>query len=191
LWKNQFRSISDQVVEMILSRGQTTIFIHERLHELKRFEWYAHCTKNNSGIETWYAQSDSVIRKPMANIILGDLAADYDRVDHINGITLDNRDVNLVAANAKTNANNLKLYINNTSGRNGVVTLKNHGNLYFVARWTENQKAKAGLWHRYFEDDETSLHAAYEAACRDRDDADRKIECLNGKRPKHTALERL
>jgi hypothetical protein len=91
----------------------------------------------------------------------------------------------LADATTKTNADNMRMNVRNTSGKNGVHKAHRGNSHYWWSIWQENGNPKTGPLYRYLENDEASERRAFESASHDRDEADRRTGCLNGKRPKH------
>lgn len=182
LMTNQYRMITENTVEMILTKGKTTIFDLGYLDQLKQHPWSTNTCKGKYTTEKYYAKGGGVAQ-PMATVIFGH-NENGDRIDHVNGNTLDNRRVNLVSATARSNANNLSLYVNNTSGVAGVTNPITPTHRYWMSYWQENGRRISGPRHRYFENIEGSAQQAFEAACYDRKVADARTGCKNGRRPK-------
>ena len=81
----------------------------------------------------------------------------------------------------KINGNNRRMHPKNTSKRNGVSWHK-HGK-YWFAYWmdSETNRRRTRNFHTYLYENE---EAAYNEACKFRDEKDKENGCTNGQRPK-------
>jgi hypothetical protein len=184
LMVNRYRLIADNVVEMQLTSGKTTILDRDCLDDLVKYSWAAQATRQKGVIVAWYAMGASTNRssQPMPNLIFGPHSGD--RIDHRNGVTLDNRRQNLVSSSPASNMKNRRMNQTNKTGKNGVYRSVDEGRLYYSCTWRENGKNCSGKRYRYFKDDEESKTRAFESACREREEADLRTGTQNGIRPK-------
>jgi hypothetical protein len=183
LIQNQWRLIAPNIVEMILTNEQTTIFDYVDLEKVLSTTWYAMNCELPHRAPIWYARRGQA-KQPLSNLIYGD--HELDVIDHINGVSLDNRRCNLISATWESNARNHCIRSTNTSGKNGVHPVNSKGCLYFVASWKENNKEVHAKHHRYFPDDEASKQRAFELASYDRDQADIRLGIIPVCRPKRS-----
>lgn len=183
LIKNRYRTIAPDVIEMELTRGQTTIFDEADLETMKSRVWCAFQPDEEELPWLWYAVTrkigGSTLQK-VHRILYGR------RCDHPNGNGnlptktpgLDNRRNNLVPGTAVDNNNNLRMNKNNHSGMNGVYFDKKRRR--WQATWWENGKHVG----RMFSEHKWGAEVAEQKARAVRAAADERTGCRNGKRPK-------
>ncbi len=103
-----------KIYKIPLTRGQFAIIDFCDIALVKDINWYS---LYNKGTNSFYAHTRRV-NMLMHRLIMK--AKPGDIVDHINGITLDNRRCNLRVCTQSENNKNMKLMITNTSGYKGV-----------------------------------------------------------------------
>ena len=101
------------------------------LDRFKERTWYAQKDGNN-----FYMASVKTIKFPVRQSFHRLVVPEADIVDHKNGNGLDNRKKNLQDGSDGVNQNNMALFINNTSGTNGVYFHKKDKR--WCASWCEN-----------------------------------------------------
>lgn len=100
------------------------------------------------------------------------------QIDHINGITTDNRITNLRVVDNQTNCFNQTKRITNKSGVTGVhLTNNGNGRIYWVASWMHNGKRKG----RMFSVSKYGNEVAFKSALHAREEAmeQLKLEGIN------------
>jgi len=134
---------STETLEIQLTQGQITV-IDAKHSDLVQFKWQALWHKSGYYASRTVRNSQSNKRQNiyMARIIvsrmIGRPLETYERADHIDGNTLDNRETNLRLATHAQNAHNTKLRKDNTSGYKGVG--KHHGTSKWKARIMVDKK---------------------------------------------------
>ena len=145
-----------------LTRGQNaTVW---EIHYEWLMQWFWQAWMSSSG--DYYAIRSKRIGRERVTVRMHRLILDMDdndprKGDHENGITLDNRLINLRPADDTQNCINTKIYASNTTGRKGVSFIK------------KRQKYRAELWIRgvrYYLGD----HDTFEEACSVREAAEKK-----------------
>lgn len=105
--------VGPSIVYVPLSRGQFSIIDSSSMEEVKKYNWYASWSK---GGKCFYAVRNFVVspgkweRISLHSLLLGNKEGFM--IDHMNGITLDNRLSNLRHATRSQNVCNQKLRIN-------------------------------------------------------------------------------
>ena len=120
--------------EIILTQGKVAIVDDEDYEYLNQFKWYA-----NKISGKFYAVRNSKINKKNVSLLIHRVIMKPIKgfvVDHINGLTLDNRKSNLRNCTHSDNIKNQKLSIRNKTGFRGVSWHKN--NKLFESRIKSN-----------------------------------------------------
>jgi hypothetical protein len=142
LWA--FLIIIKMAKEIQLTQGQVAIVDDEMYDYLNQWKWYASKQKNGK----FYAERKITVNSLRKSIIMHRLIINNTDIklhtDHINGITLDNRKINLRICTNSQNQMNKKTQINNKNGFKGVsynkekkkyeVNITLNGNKIFLGR---------------------------------------------------------
>lgn len=147
LSKNEWRYTDEtkSVVELKLSQDKVTQFDAGCLEKILKFVWYARKHGNN-----WYACSEAqsggkkTHNIQLHHVITGPPPANQ-VVDHISGVTLDNRASNLRFVTRRQNVMNNRLQRNNRTGKNGISI--QHGAYRFT--WRDTDGRQRGRYFRF------------------------------------------
>lgn len=111
--------------EIQLTQGKVALVDDDMYDELNQFKWYA----NNLKGKFYAVRNLRINKKYVKSILMHRFIMSTNNglvVDHLNGITLDNRKCNLRNCTHSENLKNQKISIKNTSGYKGVSWNKNH-----------------------------------------------------------------
>jgi hypothetical protein len=179
LSKNDYRYITNDIIEVKLTKGYTMLFDKEDLDKVQRYTWWI-----NESRETNVYAATKIHGKAIKFHQL--LMPDAKIVDHIAGThfnkTLNNKKSNLRPSNPRENKNNAVMQKNNTSGVNGVINQKDRR--LFLIQWKENGMSKQKLIG-YGPKSSRTEQSAFDEACRFRKEVDLRTGCTNGQRERH------